>query len=356
MDPTPIPPLEGAALETKSAPSHLARGFAALASVIGLGASAALAVPYVFKGTGFCAPGGGCDKVAHSAYATLFGVPRAFLGLFAFALSIVLVVISGRVARKIAPIFGVIMAVEGVHLLALQLFVIHAICPYCVAIDTSAIVIGLAFGYEALTTRKTPSERRPFVPIGVPAVALLVALAPFVAGAVVPKKPPPITDITPVPRTPDGRVVVREFVDLECPYCRATHVALKKTIAKTGRNVVIDRHHVPLSQHEHAMVAAVAACCAAEQGAEEKFVDLVVATDDAPSEAVCRKVALQLALDMTKFDECRKSDRPGARIATDGKLADETKVAGLPTIDVEGERHVGALDEGDAERLLARHP
>ena len=336
--------------------SRLARAFAALAAVVGLGASAALAVPYVFKGTGFCAPGGGCDKVAHSAYATLFGVPRAFLGLFAFALAIVLVVISGKVARKIAPIFGVLMAAEGIHLLALQLFVIHAICPYCVAIDTSAIVLGLAFGYEALTARRSESERRTFVPIGLPAVSLLVALAPFIAGAIAPKKPPPITDITPVPRTPDGRVVVREFVDLECPYCRATHVALKATIAKTGRNVVIDRHHVPLSQHEHAMEAAVAACCAAEQGAEEKFVDLVVSTDAPPTESVCRKVALQLSLDMSKYDECRKSERPQARITKDAQLADETKVAGLPTIDVEGERHVGALDPSDAERLLSRHP
>jgi protein-disulfide isomerase/uncharacterized membrane protein len=354
MDPDAIPPLSS---EPSSPPSvHLARGFAALASVIGLGASAALAVPYVFKGTGFCAPGGGCDKVAHSAYATLFGVPRAFLGLFAFALAIVLVVISGKLARRVAPLFGVLMAAEGLHLLGLQLFVIHAICPYCVAIDTSSIVLGLAFGYEALATRRAPAERRTFVPIGVPAVALLVALAPFVIGAVAPKKPAPSLAIAPVPRASDGRVVVREFVDLECPYCRATHVALQKSIAKTGRAVVVDRHHVPLSQHEHAMEAAVAACCAGEQGAEERFVDLVVTTDDAPTESVCRKVALQLALDMSKYDECRKSERPHTRIVKDAELADATKVGGLPTIDVEGERHVGALDEKAAEALLSRHP
>jgi protein-disulfide isomerase len=66
-------------------------------------------------------------------------------------------------------------------------------------------------------------------------------------------------------------------------------------------------------------------------------------------------VATMLSLDLTKWDDCRASGRPKARIAADEALADATGVEGLPTIDVEGERVVGELDEASATALLARH-
>jgi hypothetical protein len=37
-------------------------------------------------------------------------------------------------------------------------------------------------------------------------------------------------------------------------------------------------------------------------------------------------------------------------------LASQSKVPGLPTIDLDGERHIGALDDEKAAAFLARHP
>ena len=332
-----------------------ARRIGAVAALAGLAASSALSIPYVLGLGGFCGAGGGCDKVAHSSYSTLFGMPRALLGVAVFMLATVAIIVSGRIVRKIGALAGIALVAEGIHLLAVQAFVLHAICPFCVVVDVSSIALGACLMFEGWITREDRGNRLVFAPKRLAVAAALVLAAPMALAAIRPT-PKPIVIDEPVKRAADGRLVIREFVDLECPYCRATHAVLQQSIAGSHRAVIIERRHVPLPQHENAYVAAVAACCAGEQGAEDRFVDAVVADDSAPTEANCRKIAEQLGLDMSKFDECRSSGRPKERLAKDAELADKTKVSGLPTIDVEGERHVGALDRVHAEALLSRHP
>jgi protein-disulfide isomerase len=153
----------------------------------------------------------------------------------------------------------------------------------------------------------------------------------------------------------DGRLVLREFIDLQCPYCRLTVKALAPILAERP-DIRIERHHVPLSFHEHAMEGAVAACCAAEQGAEDRFVEAVVSMEGPPTSANCRSAAQQLGLDLSKFDDCAKSARPLVRIDADKKLFTEAHVRGLPAGDLDGETFVGALDDAKARALFAKHP
>jgi protein-disulfide isomerase len=184
-------------------------------------------------------------------------------------------------------------------------------------------------------------------------LAVLTVAAPIGVGAM-------HTDLTHevVDRTKpdaDGRMVLREFIDLQCPYCRVTVKTLAPILASRP-DIRIERRHVPLPFHDHALEGAVAACCAAEQGAEDKFVDAVVSIDSPPSASVCRAAAEQIGLDLSRFEDCRKSDRPSVRIEADKRLFTETHARGLPTIDLDGERHAGALDEKSAKELFDRHP
>jgi protein-disulfide isomerase/uncharacterized membrane protein len=341
-----------AAAPTEAHGSVRARILAGIAAIAGLVASGALVAPYVVR-RGLCTPGGGCDQVAHSAYAELFGVPRAFIGVAAFAFALALVVIGSPRARRLGLLsigVGALAAIEGAHLLFLQLFVIKAICPFCVVADISGLVLGGALLYEALAMKG--DVRRTLAPLPFAFGGLAAVLAPITLAAVQPQRP--VATITPLAPTQDGRIVLREFVDLQCPFCRATHVSLKKALASRP-DVVVERHHVPFPQHEHALGAAVAACCAGEQGKEEAFIDAIVSHPEAPNEAVCRMVALELSLDVDAFSACQASPRPKKRIETDIKLADSTGVEALPTIDMEGERYVGQLDDASAAAFLARH-
>lgn len=327
-----------------------ARWVAAVAAVVGLTASAALFAPYVVK-RGFCAEGGGCDAVAHSAYSTLFGVPRPILGVLGFTALLTFVIWKGGVLRRFAPLVGLPFLVEGVHLLWIQAFILHRFCPFCVVIDFASIAAGIALLVEWRTL--SPDVDRPWLMPKLAAPAAMVAfVAPLLLAAA--KPAPPVSSAAPPIARKDGKLVLREFVDLECPYCRMTHVALKKVLPSRP-DIVIERRHVPLPRHPNAMPAAVAACCAEEQGAEDKFVDAVMSSDAEPDEAYCRKVATDIGLDMPKFDACKQSDRPKKRIDTDTALYKSTNVPGLPTLELDGDRHIGALDDQSAAAWLSQH-
>lgn len=326
-------------------PIQRARLVAATSAVVGLAASAALLAPYIVR-RGFCGVGGGCDRVAHSAYSTILGVPRPLLGVVAFAVLLLVIVARGEVARRVGRLLGLAFILEGIHLLAIQAFVLHAWCPFCVVIDLSSIVAGVAM----------LSERENARPWLRPGIATLAGGVAFVAPIALALSQPPVVSGEPIAALPkrEGKIVLREFVDLECPYCRMTHVALKKAL-EARPDVLVERRHVPLAMHEHAELAAVAACCAGEQAKEEPFVDAVMTSDVEPTEEHCKKVATSVGLDLQKFDECSKSGRSKKRIDDDKALAVATKVPGLPTIDLDGERHVGALDAAAAAAFLARH-
>ena len=111
-----------------------------------------LSVVRVLGENAVCGPSHGCETVASSEYSAPFGVPVAFMGL---AFSIVLVMLAGAWWRRGDR--RVLLAMYGMLLLAtlfvayltyLELFVIDAICPWCVAfaisIVVSLVIAGLA--------------------------------------------------------------------------------------------------------------------------------------------------------------------------------------------------------------------
>lgn len=96
-----------------------------------------------------CLGAGGCETVQSSRYAELGGIPVALLGLVFFVLAAGLVVRRDRMrgARREAArlaFFGLTLSgvVFAGYLTYLELFVIGAICPWCV---TVALCVALLF-------------------------------------------------------------------------------------------------------------------------------------------------------------------------------------------------------------------
>jgi len=82
----------------------------------------------------------GCEKVQHSSYAKLGGVPVAVLGLLAY-----IAILGTSLARGVgAALAGAVLALSGAafsgYLLWAQLERIHAICQWCLANDVIAAV------------------------------------------------------------------------------------------------------------------------------------------------------------------------------------------------------------------------
>ena len=105
----------------------------------------------IYKITGnphMCLGNGGCHNVNFSPYSEIGGIPVSLFGIVAYLAIVVILLMEARVkiAQENGPlaIFGISLAGVGfsAYLTYLELYVIHAICPFCVA---SAVLITLIF-------------------------------------------------------------------------------------------------------------------------------------------------------------------------------------------------------------------
>ncbi len=82
-----------------------------------------------------CVAGGGCETVQESEYAEIAGVPVALLGLVAYSVVVGLIAWDAPGARLGAAMIAFVGVVFSLYLLALQFFVIDALCFWCLAND-----------------------------------------------------------------------------------------------------------------------------------------------------------------------------------------------------------------------------
>lgn len=131
-----------------------------LLSVIGLGVSLYLTYMYTTDQVAFCLGSGGCEAVQYSPYAWIFGIPIPALGAAAYLLLILLAAVAGRPGDRqdlwLLALFGVSLVglLFSAYLTALELFVIHAICIWCVA---SAVIQLIVFVLAVSSLRAQPS-------------------------------------------------------------------------------------------------------------------------------------------------------------------------------------------------------
>ena len=98
--------------------------------------------------------GGGCERVQASEYSEVAGVPVALLGLVTYAAITALLLLPR--SRGVLPAAGVALVAFAfsAYLTYLELFVIDAICQWCVA--SAVIATALAAATCALALRTPP--------------------------------------------------------------------------------------------------------------------------------------------------------------------------------------------------------
>lgn len=118
-----------------------------LLSVLGVLISTYLSVKRFTGGSLACSRWAQCDVVNNSLYAKIYGVPVAFIGLAGYLLILGLALAALETEgdrRRLLVALGLVFALGGLgfsaYLTYIELYVIEAICSWCVA---SAIVITL---------------------------------------------------------------------------------------------------------------------------------------------------------------------------------------------------------------------
>ena len=120
----------------------------AAVALAGVGVAGYLTWAHYSNATVVCVRGGGCETVQQSSYAEIAGVPVALLGLLFYSAVTALIASDSGNARLGAATLACIGVLFSGYLLVLQLFVIHALCIWCVANDVViapalALVTGL---------------------------------------------------------------------------------------------------------------------------------------------------------------------------------------------------------------------
>jgi protein-disulfide isomerase len=165
----------------------------------------------------------------------------------------------------------------------------------------------------------------------------------------------------PLRGTPDAKVTIVNFDDLECPYCARMHEQLfPATLDRYKGLIKFFYKDYPLVEiHPWAMHAAVDANCLAQQSPEAywKFVDYVhshgsevtgpskdVHEAEKTLDKLARDEGQRSKLDQPKLDACIvKQDDSVVRASM--KQGDSLGVNGTPTLFINGERISGALPQ-----------
>ena len=164
-------------------------------------------------------------------------------------------------------------------------------------------------------------------------------------------------------------LVMIEFTDYQCPYCRGfavnTFPALKAKYIDTGKLQFVSRDF-PLDFHPNALLAAHAARCAGDQGKYWEIRPVLFANGATLQQSGLLSYARDLSLNTATFQQCLEKETHAASIKVDLSDAQGAGIEGTPTFvlgrrspsgAIEGLRIVGAQPtasfEARIEELLA---
>ncbi|HEX5727256.1 MAG TPA: thioredoxin domain-containing protein, partial [Longimicrobiaceae bacterium] len=140
----------------------------------------------------------------------------------------------------------------------------------------------------------------------------------------------------------DAPVSIVVFSDFQCPACRALVTQLRVIRAEFAGQVAVVHRHSPLRIHPFAVEAARASECAAAQGRFEAYHDALFVDQPSIGLAPWSRFAANAAVpDLPAFERCVTTPGPVPALERDTLDAKALRVAGTPTVLVNGLRFTG---------------
>ncbi len=156
----------------------------------------------------------------------------------------------------------------------------------------------------------------------------------------------------------DAPVVIVEYSDFQCPYCKRLQPTLKRVLEMYPGKVKLVFKHLPLVRiHKYAMNAAISSMAAGRQGKFWEFHDELFAASKPLTEETVDGIARRLGLDMERYKRDKRDSAVRAIINRDMQEAARNNVRGTPTLFVNGRRLKNRSIDGfkeAIERELAR--
>jgi predicted DsbA family dithiol-disulfide isomerase len=150
---------------------------------------------------------------------------------------------------------------------------------------------------------------------------------------------PPFSSIGPA----NAKVVITEFSDFQCPYCREVQSTIKQVLRQFGNNVRLDFKNLPLEQHAFATVSAQAAYCSGKQGRFWEYHDALFAADGISRDSL-DVFAVRSGLNVMLFQDCLASTESRLAVTADIQEARRLGIDSTPTFLINGKLLRGAAN------------
>jgi protein-disulfide isomerase/rhodanese-related sulfurtransferase/uncharacterized membrane protein len=319
--------------------------------------------------------GGGCDQVRASRFAHIAGVPTPLYGVVMYVTLALLIFAeplvapaTGALLRRAVSVIAALGVVASAALTAIEAFIIHAWCTWCV-LQSIAVTIIFIVSLTLLGSRfdDRARSRAAFwrhalvlvlaIVVGSRAFTWLQSREQAPVEAAAPSAPDvasrlvrPDSHSTGNPQAP---VTLVEFGDLQCPSCVAAEPEMRELRRLYRNRVRFVFRQFPLENvHAYALKAAEASECAAQQGkfwqSLERFYS---ANGDLKDESLLRYAA-ELGLDAAMFKSCLGSGATRAVIQRDREDGRALGVRGTPTFFLANQRIVGAPEMPQFQQML----
>lgn len=207
-----------------------------------------------------------------------------------------------------------------------------------------------------LTNNTTFMSEKLILPLSIIFAGLLIGGGVYLNGRIAKENPTPAQEqklksenISSVLREIDAndhilgsskaRVLVVEYSDTECAYCKMFHSTMLSIMQEYGKDekVAWVYRHFPIKEiHSKALKEAEALECAGEIGGNSKFWEYtnklyeVTPSDDKLEYSELTKIATSVGLSSEKFTLCLESGEFAPRVALDVENANELGAIGTP--------------------------
>jgi len=179
--------------------------------------------------------------------------------------------------------------------------------------------------------------------------------------------PPPERKEIPAPDASDpfkggahAKVVIQEFSDFQCPFCKRVEPTIQEIEKQYGDKIKFVWRHMPLPFHKDAPLAAEAAQEAFVQkgnagfwAMHDKLFDAQGGTPGIEREGL-EKVAQEVGLDMDKFKAALDSHKNKAKVDADNDIGQKAGVNGTPAFVINGYFLSGAQPTSAFVKLINR--
>jgi len=165
---------------------------------------------------------------------------------------------------------------------------------------------------------------------------------------------PENTDTKPVScKGNDCAITIVEYSEFQCPFCTRVLPDVKRILAEYKGKIRWIVRDFPLSFHDRAKPAAVAAHCAAAQGKYWQMYSTLFDNQRALADADIKSYADKVGLDKGKFDKCYDNPKEmEAKIDKNFQTGVQLGVSGTPAFFINGRRLSGAMPYSEFKRII----